>query len=53
MRRAKAMNRNLIQAGVPATRLTAKGFGPDRPLTTNATSKGRAENRRVEFKPLR
>jgi len=52
-KRAESVRAYLIKAGVPATRLTAKGFGPDQPITTNATSEGRAENRRVEFKPLR
>jgi len=52
-KRAESVRTYMINAGVPATRLTAKGFGPDQPLTTNATSEGRADNRRVEFKPLR
>jgi OOP family OmpA-OmpF porin len=52
-KRAEAVRAYLIKAGVPSTRLTAKGFGPDQPLTTNATREGRAQNRRVEFKPLR
>jgi OOP family OmpA-OmpF porin len=52
-KRADAVRAYLIQAGVPADRLTTKGFGPDLPLTSNASSAGRAENRRVEFKPLR
>ncbi len=52
-KRAESVRVYLIKAGVPASRLTAKGFGPDLPLTTNATSAGRAQNRRVEFKPLR
>jgi OOP family OmpA-OmpF porin len=52
-KRAESVRTYLINGGVPASRLTAKGFGPDQPITTNATSQGRAENRRVEFKPLR
>ncbi|WP_263429527.1 hypothetical protein [Nannocystis pusilla] len=27
-----------------------RGFGPDRPIDTNATAKGKAKNRRIEFK---
>ena len=33
--------------------MTAIGFGPDRPIDSNATKEGRAGNRRVEFKPVR
>ena len=39
----------LIQHGIEADRLTAQGFGPDRPLDTNATVAGRAKSRRVVF----
>jgi OOP family OmpA-OmpF porin len=52
-KRADAVRVYLIKAGVPAARLTSKGFGPDQPMASNATMAGRAENRRVEFKPLR
>lgn len=39
----------LVKRGIPASRLEAAGFGPDRPLTTNDTEEGRQQNRRVEF----
>jgi outer membrane protein OmpA-like peptidoglycan-associated protein len=48
-KRAQAVRDYLIQHGVPAERMTAHGYGPDRPLTTNDTKEGRAVNRRVEF----
>ncbi len=51
-RRADSVKTYLIQKGVAADRLTAKGFGPDQPIASNATAAGRAENRRVEFKPI-
>jgi OOP family OmpA-OmpF porin len=29
--------------------MEARGYGPDRPIATNATAAGRAQNRRVEL----
>ena len=40
----------LIKKGVDAGRLAAQGFGQDKPIESNNTSRGRAANRRVEFK---
>jgi outer membrane protein OmpA-like peptidoglycan-associated protein len=40
----------LVKRGVPADRLVAQGFGPDRPVADNATAEGRAKNRRVELR---
>ncbi|APR82013.1 outer membrane protein OmpA [Minicystis rosea] len=48
--RADAVRHWLIRRGIPATKLTAKGYGSKVPLATNDTPEGRAENRRVEFK---
>jgi len=48
-RRADAVKRWLVDKGIPATRLIAEGKGPERPIDTNKTDKGRARNRRVEF----
>lgn len=39
----------LQEHGVKTTRLTAQGFGPTKPLATNDTEAGRAENRRTAF----
>ncbi|HLM43472.1 MAG TPA: OmpA family protein, partial [Myxococcaceae bacterium] len=47
--RAQSVKDYLVKKGVEASRLEAKGYGPDRPLLSNATAKGRAANRRVAF----
>ncbi len=47
--RAEAVRDYLVKKGVPAARLEAKGFGPDRPVQPNTTAEGRTANRRVEF----
>ena len=36
--------------GIAANKMTARGFGPDRPIETNDTAEGRSKNRRVEVK---
>jgi OOP family OmpA-OmpF porin len=47
-RRADAVRAALISRfGVDGSRLTAKGYGPDKPVADNATAEGRAKNRRV------
>ena len=48
--RADAVQKYLVDHGVDAARLTAKGYGPDQPVGDNKTKAGKAQNRRVEFK---
>ncbi len=48
-RRAEAVRTYLIGRGIVADRLTAVGFGEERPVADNTTRKGRALNRRVAF----
>jgi OOP family OmpA-OmpF porin len=48
-RRAESVRRVLIEKGVPASRLTATGFGESRPVASNDTEDGRRMNRRVEL----
>jgi chemotaxis protein MotB len=45
--RASTVVRLLIDNGVKATRLTALGYGENRPVESNDTEEGRARNRRV------
>ncbi len=47
--RAHAVRAALIQMGVAASRLTARGFGPTLPLDPANTRVARRKNRRVEF----
>ncbi|BDC98408.1 hypothetical protein PEPS_06890 [Persicobacter psychrovividus] len=50
LRRAEAVVSFLEQKGIDPTRMTAKGYGEERPLATNDDEKeGRELNRRVEF----
>ena len=37
------------QSGVPADKISAVGYGENRPIASNATDAGRAKNRRVEI----
>lgn len=47
--RAEAVMNYLISKGIDSSRLSAFGYGPDRPIADNSTQKGRSANRRVEF----
>jgi chemotaxis protein MotB len=45
--RASSVVRLFVESGVAAQRLTATGYGEQRPLASNDTQEGRARNRRV------
>jgi len=47
--RAAAVIDLLVQDGVRRERLTAIGYGQSRPIASNSTAAGRAQNRRIEF----
>ena len=47
--RAKAVTDTMISAGISADRLSSKGYGETKPMTSNDTPEGKAQNRRVEF----
>lgn len=47
--RAKAVYDFLISQNIPVSRLTFKGYGDAKPITSNDTAEGKAQNRRTEF----
>lgn len=51
--RADAVRNYLVDQGIVPERLSAKGYGPHKPIAGNDSAEGRAQNRRVELKPLR
>ena len=51
-RRALSVMRYLQSMGIAASRMTAKGYGEGTPIDTNDTEAGKANNRRVELKPI-
>ncbi len=48
-RRADGVRDYLAQEGVPASSMSAKGFGKTQPVASNDTADGRQRNRRVEL----
>lgn len=47
--RAASVVAALVNQGIAKARLSATGFGQDRPVTDNESEEGRAKNRRVEL----
>ena len=48
--RAQAVVDFLVANGVSPDQLVAKGYGETRPVDTNRNEKGRARNRRIDFR---
>jgi len=53
MKRARSVLNYLVSKGIPKARMTARGYGMERPVASNNTEDGRAENRRIEVIPQR
>ncbi len=51
-RRAEAVMKYLVDHGIAAGRLTAKGFGEADPIASNKTAAGRIKNQRVELRVI-
>lgn len=51
--RAAAVKNFLIENGIESSRLRSTGFGETKPIDTNKTAKGKANNRRVEVKLIK
>jgi outer membrane protein OmpA-like peptidoglycan-associated protein len=49
LNRARAVREYLVGNGITATQITARGMGETRPVASNNTPDGRANNRRVEL----
>lgn len=47
--RAKAVAAYIISKGIPKANIVSKGYGSAKPVDSNKTAKGKAQNRRVEF----
>jgi outer membrane protein OmpA-like peptidoglycan-associated protein len=47
--RAQSVRDYLVSRGIAADRISAHGLGSERPVATNKTAEGRADNRRVEI----
>ena len=48
--RAESVRQYLLDRGVAADRVSARGYGELDPIASNETESGRAMNRRVEFR---
>jgi outer membrane protein OmpA-like peptidoglycan-associated protein len=50
--RAISVKNFLLSNGIEAGRITSRGFGESKPIDSNSTEQGRANNRRTEIEIL-
>jgi OmpA-OmpF porin, OOP family len=48
-RRSEAVKKQLVAAGIDPSRITAVGYGAEKPIADNTKREGRQLNRRTEF----
>jgi OOP family OmpA-OmpF porin len=48
-RRANSVRDYLVRQGIDSSRITTRGYGESRPIASNATPEGRAQNRRADI----
>ena len=48
--RAEAVANYLVSRGIAAERITARGYGEDKPIAPNTAAEGRNKNRRIELR---
>lgn len=53
LQRAMSVKQYLVSRGISAGSLSVSGMGPDNPIASNDTKKGRARNRRIDFRVTR
>lgn len=51
-RRANAVRDYMVQNGIDANRMTARGYGEENPLVPNDSAENRAKNRRIQFRVI-
>ncbi len=51
-RRAESVKKFLSDNGINGSRIETIGYGPDKPIADNKSRKGKAKNRRIEFRLL-
>ncbi|MFY7651246.1 MAG: OmpA family protein, partial [Chitinophagaceae bacterium] len=49
-KRADSIKKYIVEKGVSADRITAIGYGMEKPIAENTSLEGRSKNRRVELK---